>query len=502
MGAGIAWWWTLVSSIGGEVFYSGDGGLKALMVRQLLDGRAVPWLALDAPPWLEALWAEGTYPFHTPFVHELDGRTYPSFEWPFAVVSAPGYALFGHAGLHVVPALAVLATWARFARLLGALRVGLLAKGLSLAVLVFATPLTFYGATFWEHSLAVALAFAGYADLASSELDRRTPRAVRAGVLLGLAVFFRPEAGAFAAAALLAHASLPGWRASLASGGAFALVVSLYLAMNRALYGTWLGAHGIEALGDDSNALARVSNALELADALHELWMRYLPVTWVALLLGGVALGVRGAHGCVVRRAFLTLALAFAATALVAPNAGGMQIGPRYLLALVPVLVVVIALGLDRLSTAPRAARLVAVLALVAVAGLGAHENLVARSQRLRESYATRILPSWRAVASHQQAGVLFAHPWAALELAQVFEGRPVATVDSRSKLDRAVQQMIAHGHDVLLLDGPDERAFRVEPRSRHRGVDVEWTVLSTQGQYTVLLGRPRTALAVSPTSN
>src|SRR5690606_34653823 len=89
------------------------------------------------------------------------------------------------------PVLGLLAVWARFVVLLRTLRVGAVPSTVALALLVFATPLTFYAATFWEHTPAVALAFAGYADLLLLERDARRSRALRAGLLLGLACWLR-----------------------------------------------------------------------------------------------------------------------------------------------------------------------------------------------------------------------------------------------------------------------------------------------------------------------
>ncbi len=67
---------------------------------------------------------------------------------------------------------------------------------------------------------------------------------------------------------------------------------------------------------------------------------------------------------------------------------------------------------------------------------------------------------------------------------------RPAVTVSGHRQVERAIQAMVAHGHDVLLVDGPSERRYRFEGRRRHGERWIEWTTLSERGSYTVLLGR------------
>jgi hypothetical protein len=120
---------------------------------------------------------------------------------------------------------------------------------------------------------------------------------------------------------------------------------------------------------------------------------------------------------------------------------------------------------------------------------VSAHENLGARSERLVQKYATRIAPSVAAIERHPEAGVMFGHHWAALEMTHVIDGRPVVTVSSLSQIDRAVTAMVQHCHEVILVDGPDGRRFHVGGRQRHGEVWIDWTVISERGQYHVLHG-------------
>lgn len=485
------WCLSLVSSIPGEVFFSGDGGLKALMVKQLLRGEWSAALSLGEPAWVRALWDEGMYPFRTPFVHALDARRYASFEWAFPALSAPGYAIAGWRGLYWLPVLGVLGTWVALGSLLHRMRVGGLGSAVAIALLIFATPLTFYAAAFWEHTLAVGVAFAGYADLLLLETHANRTRATRAGVLLGLAGWLRPEALVLGAAALAVHAVSRRWREAAIACASFGAVVAAYFVFNRLLYGEWLGVHAIEVVERASTLSERLDHALERAGAFRDLWLDTIPFTWMALLVAGVSLASKRTRGKAARRTALVLVLAFCGTALIAPNAGGMQIGPRYLLPLMPLMMLLVALGLGQLacsrSKLPLAAALIG-LALLAVPA--ARENLGARTSRIEASYATRIFPSVAAIGRHPEAGVLFGHHFAALEMSSVMAERPAVTVSGHRQVERAIQAMVAHGHDVLLVDGPSERRYRFEGRHRHGERWIEWTTLSERGSYTVLLGR------------
>lgn len=491
LGLGVWWLASLLASVPDDVFFSGDGGLKALMSRQILDGRWAPWLELEQPAWIHELWEAGMYPFRPPFAYQLSGRWYSSFEWTFPALSTPAYALVGHRGLYLLPALSVVAVWLRFAWLLRALRVHPVPTAAALALLIFATPLTFYAGTIWEHAPAVAIAFAGYADLVLLEHDPRRPRAARAGLLLGAACWLRPEAMVFAVGALVVHSvSRHGWRVAQA-GVAFGTVTGAYLAFNRVVYGEWIGIHAIQVIERERTASMWLAESVGHATSLAEIWLERMTFTWLALLLAGATLTARGPHGSASRRTLLLVVVAFVGTAAIVPNSGGLQIGPRYLLLLVPLVALLVALGLEQLRPATGATRWTLTAIAVLLAAHVGLENVTAESERIGQSYSVRILPSVRAIKLHPRAGVLFGHHWAAMEMSEVItEARPVVTVDDVLELNTAVETMLRHDLDeVMLVDGPGVRRFSVRGLQRHGSVWVNWTVASDRGEYHVILG-------------
>ena len=53
---GVAYTTFFIAQLRDEVFYSGDGGLKALLVQQLSRGEFTDALKLPAEPWVRLLW--------------------------------------------------------------------------------------------------------------------------------------------------------------------------------------------------------------------------------------------------------------------------------------------------------------------------------------------------------------------------------------------------------------------------------------------------------------
>src|SRR5688500_18308313 len=116
LAAGVAFSLHLHSKIEANVFYSGDGGLKALLARQLGDGRLALDLARPAGPWVVRLGDAGLYPLEPPWAYHIRGRRYIQYGFPFLAASAPFHALLGFWGLHVLPLASTWALWLLFAR--------------------------------------------------------------------------------------------------------------------------------------------------------------------------------------------------------------------------------------------------------------------------------------------------------------------------------------------------------------------------------------------------
>ena len=322
-----------------HTFYAGDPGVKLIAARQAIAEPSRP-LQIPLPDigGAPAPFVDRFFIVHGQHSHAVTPELFP-------LVSAPFIAGLGLRGAYVLPALGLLLTLASttwLALLLDRRRTPIAV----LLTVLLGTPLLFYGLEFWEHSLAAGIAvLASALFVRCADASARPARFFGVGLLFGLAVLLRPEALWFAAAVFVAAPLLrsrPGWVPILTAGvGLVSALVPLevytllhfghllpphiagnpgllegdWVAMRRTVFVSWFMAPG-------KSNFWRVAPAIILAFV-------WRPTSY----FGGAAR--RG-------RPFL-LAVAAATAALVvltAPNDGGAQWGPRYLLLAYPPLAI------------------------------------------------------------------------------------------------------------------------------------------------------------------
>ena len=185
----------LCISVPKDVFFNGDGALKALLARQLSNGQWRFDLVERAEAWVTRLWQEGLYSYRPPFVYYLNQRYYISFPFPFSLLTSLFYKLLGYRGFYLIPLLSTWVLWLSFSRAIPAFSLDSWGGLLGLVILIFASPLTLYSAIYCEHTLAVTLGFLGIViafflpDTANSGW---LPNLL-GGFLVGLSVWFRSE---------------------------------------------------------------------------------------------------------------------------------------------------------------------------------------------------------------------------------------------------------------------------------------------------------------------
>lgn len=385
--------WMQIFTRNGVVF-SGDGGLKALLAQDLahqLSTGSFPLdmaLALPTNEWITTVWQQGLYPFTPPFVYEVGPQHFITFPFTFPLISAPFYALFGNPGLYIVPLVALWLIWIRFWQIGHRAGWGLGTLCLGLVSLIFASPLSLYGGMYWEHTLAVALAFWGVSALAfpkAAVLSRY--QVLGSGILIGLAVWFRPEFLCLVAA--VSGLALIGWlrpRWQLAPPltlaktiilvGAMICTVGVFFALNYGTHGHPFGIHTIQTVGE-STLFSQIEQAKDGYGQMFSSLVRYFPVvilvSFVAVVspelkklnlkksrlkntplrMGNRLGGRQNANARrmnLIRRQVqfnptsgrfaiaLSLLFALSVPLIVPPDAGGTQWGPRFYLILVPLL--------------------------------------------------------------------------------------------------------------------------------------------------------------------
>ena len=329
----------LAATLRPDAFFVGDPGVKLTSARNAIRFPAhplnipLPHIGYDVVPHVEPF-----FEVHGDHTHAITSEFFP-------LLSAPFLAAAGIRGVYLLPALAFIATLAGCAWLafvLDARR----DTALAAAAAGLGTPFLFYGLEYWEHMPATALGVLGTALLLDAARrrpgrDSATGPTFVAGVLLGGAIVLRAEAACFAFAVLVASRTLvhrPSWRslAVVVAGAGLALLpLELY---------TLLHFGGIVPGHIGANA------ALVGGDWLTERW--HLAADWLLPSLWNSAGPLRSgslwsvAPAAVIavlslarpsdrhERGFLWLVAVITISLVVvaAPNTGGGQWGPRYLL--------------------------------------------------------------------------------------------------------------------------------------------------------------------------
>jgi hypothetical protein len=309
-----------------DAFFAGDPGVKLIAARNAL---AHPSRPLEIPlPTVNGR----ALPFVEPFFARHGDHTHAVTSELFPLLTAPLIALFGLRGAYVLPALGFLMAVAAVSALgkaLDARRDGLW-TGVVAAV---ATPFLFYGLELWEHMPAVALGALGAVLTVRSAASRASGVCWAAGALFAAATLLRPEAAWFAVAVLVASRWLdprPSWRAlaAIVAGGALAAApFELYTFLH---FGTLTPPHvstNAVLLGGTSIAERTTFARLWLFSGADASIWRATPVIAIAL-----AAALATAEGRGSRFLWIVAAVDAVLVLLTAPNDGGAQWGPRYLL--------------------------------------------------------------------------------------------------------------------------------------------------------------------------
>jgi len=428
-----------------EVFYSGDGGMKALVAKQFARGDWHADLRLPAEPWVEALWRDGLYPFGPPFAYADGERWLVQYPVPFMALTAPFYRWFGFRGLTIVPLLGLWLAWLSTALLLSRVSRSPQAVAVGVGGLVFASFATPYGAMYWEHTLALGLSCAGLALLLPATPAGRGPaRHLSAGLLLGAAVWARPESlwfavGVCAALPLLGRAARP-WLAACAGVAAAGLLFAVF---NLWLYGQPLGVHAVQQV-DEATLHVPHLPAHEVA------WFFVYQLVRLCPIAGGVALGALIGFRVTALRVdrtqaalWVVIAVSCLGTALVVPNAGGDQIGARYFLHALPPLFALLALQWDAVAGLTPGLRKVVRSAVLVVLAVGVYQNAVRGTEELHDMYREQMLPALEALRADPTTVIAVEHQWIAQGLEAAFEDKIFFRVRDAAGLDRLSRAML-----------------------------------------------------------
>jgi hypothetical protein len=415
----------LVSFIHNGVFYSADGGVKSIAIRQLTKGYGFKYLHLDQPSWVQSIWQDGFFPFRPPFFYpSTDGYMFV-FPPAFQVINSFFYSMLGYAGLYILPVSSMLLLWVCTILLLK--RCGISPSGIALAlfVLVFCSPLTVYGTMYWEHAPAVLLLFAGLAFIART--PTRLPAAVMLGLVSGLAIWLRPEAilmnflYALAAIVLYAREKRPVY---IAFVSCLFISVLCFFAFNKAEYGSILGLHSQQVVNSDDP-----ETRMTAGHVLHNLVMnnyRSIRYFFFILLLLPVVYRLFTSPKDRDPRPGLLAAIVFGFSLIapfIVPNEGGRQWGARYFLPLIPITVVALCLAYKQWDhfTAWLKPVWLTVIILCCFGYSFMHNTYKGGIKEMRWAYTQRVKPSLDTITAKPGNVVVVFAPYMAYELGSAF---------------------------------------------------------------------------------
>jgi hypothetical protein len=455
---GIAFTVFLMVQIPEGFYFSGDAGLKAKLAQQLAQGTGRFDLIPPPQPWVQDLWQKGLYPYSPPYVYRLSDRYFITFPYTFPLVTSPFYRLFGYWGLYIVPILGTWVTWVLFYGACRILKFSDHLTTLGLGVFIFASPFTPYGVMYWEHSLAVALAFSSivlllwrFHSITNSLVSQLI--SIVSGLFLGLSIWFRPEflclVGLFGFICLAQEISKLRFvdsflrKINVSSFPKlisypyyfiFSTVIStsLFFVSNYFIYGHYLGIHGIQVV-EKASFIQKLQNMSVGFRDMGLVFILFMPVVCFVFfyIFALMSDHKRLRPSFTLLNIYLLSLILIASIAFLVPAGtagsipGGLQWGSRFLLILVPILILATVQILNLiLIHCQRWIRYVGIALFSMLVFLGIYKNTFEGSVYLYNAYQNSA-PAIDFLAENPESVVAVSHQF----VSQIFES---ATQDKK----------------------------------------------------------------------
>jgi len=452
----------LQSLIPNDVFYSGDGGLKALLAKQFSAGNFYFDLRLPTNTWIQSLWQAGLYPFRPPFVYNVENRYFVTFPFTFPLVTAPFQALGGFRGLYIIPLISTWALWFSFYAACQGLKLGKISTAIALVVLIFTAPLSLYSAMYWEHTLAVALAFQGLAlVLIPPTKGLSTRDAILSGSLMGLSVWFRPEFLCLVGIVLVwlvvtqakpfKELNFVGQK-SIVIAISMILSVAIFFGINLLVYQHPLGIHSVQIV-EEFTLSQRLRTALDNFKQLLFSLSYYFPVIFFSLIYTCLALVGGKLKLTPKMQVILLISILFVlAVPLIVPaGAGGKQWGPRFLLITVPLIALLVAMQLKSLMQTHQRNLQLVFMGLLAVFGLvGLYINTFLGTVDLARNYQLTV-PAVTGLRSQPSSIIAMSHEYVAQALAPSLPEKTFFLTEKNQDVKQLSTTLLAQGYTKFL---------------------------------------------------
>jgi hypothetical protein len=434
----------LLSSAQPGVFFSSDGGVKYLVVKQLTEGHGFKYMYLPQPQWVQQIWQQGFFPFRPPFLYPSPQGYLFVFPPAFQIISSFFYAHFGNAGLYIIPVASTLLLWLGFILLLRRCGISPNKIAAGLFILAFCSPLTIYGATYWEHMTAILLLFAGLSFLVKPPTNPVT--AILFGFLSGLAAWFRPEAMMMNTLYGLALVYL-FWRergkTTIFFLAGIAIGVGSFLVFNKIEFDAAFGIHSRQVLKDSVEGGVEVNSFRNL---IANNWINTRHFLFILLVLPIAYAVLRYKKQLDIRtRLLIGITLIYCVlTPFMVPNDGGKQWGARYFLPLITIVLVALLLA-DKEWKLRYPVWLAGIVLLMAAYSFQ-HNTYKGGVRTLAWENRHRISPSMNFINNRPGNVVVVSLPYIAMELGYTFNEKYFFLAPDDSSLRQLLPQLKQQG--------------------------------------------------------
>ena len=428
---------TLVFTIRPDVFFSGDAGLKFLVIKQINSAGEYKSLNLQQPEWVLKIWQEGFYPFKEPFVYNTSQGKIISFPPAFQWLNAPLYKWFGYRGMYVIPCLSLVLLWCWFLDTLkrSGTSVAMICCGFFL--MAFCSPLTVYAAVYWEHTLALLLVFAGIVFHVRQPVSFR--QSIILGVIAGLSVWFRPEA--LVLSSLLAGMALYNYFDKKSIYPLFFILgfmaaLIAFFVFNAVAYGSIFGAHGYQVL-DQNAAFNDLSGNLIILTHVNVRFFIFFPVAGLFYILAGYLFLKKPVMPAIVFQLTIIILIYSLITPFILPNAGGKQWGPRYFLPLIPLILVTLSLASIHLTLSRKWLILLIPLIVYSI-----YLNVYEAGSTLQSDYTYRVTPGMNFLKKQAGDVVVVQNQYIAQEFAAAFDRKKFFLAENKTEFLQLIDKL------------------------------------------------------------
>lgn len=444
----------LASSIQPGVFYQGDGGLKFIVIKQLAAGEEFKYLTITQPQWVQEIWDKGFFPIKPPFIYPSPSGHLISFPPAFQMVSTPFFQWFGYWGLYIIPITSTVLLWLNLIYLCRLTKLSPAITAIALFSVAFASPLTLYGVTYWEHMPTVTLLLAGLIHVVSSPSSKII--SFLAGLISGMAVWLRPEAlllnGLYGLCAAWNFRREKSASQLLFLAG-MGIAILCFFIFNKTEYGSFLGVHSYQVL-QEHTFLYKTLRGVKYSLILNWLLIRFFP--FALLLLPLIYLFFKKKPLDTLSKQLMAIIVGFCCLSpFMFPNTGGGQWGPRYFLVIIPAMAVLLARLIPKwISGHKHSSRWMLAIIFLPLVVFSIYENSYRGGvKELRTGNYNRITPALAFVKTQKQEAIIVDIEHVTMEMGSIFRERNFFLAETRPELDSLLTLLKQHGkHEVLYI--------------------------------------------------